>query len=923
MKRVYNGVKAEPKFLRDPTSLESISSGISRLSGYVASNLPKRRQSAPVEHYAPFIQDEPAEKEEEHEEPTDTITFATFSKLNIQSDTRNCLLLGYQDGFQVWDISNPDNIHELCSLRNKEMFGIVTFIHYLDNSDEQTLVIVCEAETNEIPNDATSFNKNQLRSSIVKMYSLKSQSIIHQIQEKDTQVTCIKSNHKVIVLGCLSHTHSSIQILSISDFSPMTSPLTDVYHENGPIFTLGTRFIAYATNTAVLNSDPVMSALTNKGIGYTGIGVLQGEKDVKGAAKDIVKEVASGMKSLGELGYSRLSNYFNNHNLDVPQKEHLITGGIQASSSSSSLSSTITTATISTTSTKKQTPMGMIMIRDLQKLTPYNNNNNNLHNNKSYNTNSNSVIAHFRPHTHAISYLTFNSAGTLLLSASKQGHTFHIFSILTSSTAHVAHLYSLSRGITDAQVVDCQFSVDSTWCAVSTARGTTHLYAINPYGEKPDISSHVHSKVNNRPQPLYHHTKQQQQPAAMTLNSIIRIKQRKRMPLNESDEPPSREPRAHVSTLFVRIPKASTILQSTVSSSLTAPRQEQSLGSMMLSSLGSSLPPKWMKSNDPLMFGFDDEELDDDDDKMMSDEMGYQDIYSFHPDGFLTLHRCWVAKVVVRKRESHRVFDKTDFSIKEEDVAEWRVSRNSEWDQVMMPSVAKAPSRYDPEVAPPPQKRWLSNAEINTCADRPALWTHQQFSFQTYNDTGNELQRLLGAGRVPPTNKIVMLKGLPEPISSRLDRVKKMSSRITTLGDDDMNENLDDALAELEDNISKAMQTSFSPSTSIGNSPSSFKWLSSSAAAASPNTPRSLMMMDHRKASISFEDAYLINMASDPMQHSALIQFDDSDDDDDVIRLDQEKRKKEDIIFSPDGDNEIASPSDSFFGGHFGQDKTW
>jgi hypothetical protein len=60
-------------------------------------------------------------------------------------------------------------------------------------------------------------------------------------------------------------------------------------------------------------------------------------------------------------------------------------------------------------------------------------------------------------------------------------------------------------------------------------------------------------------------------------------------------------------------------------------------------------------------------------------------------------------------------------------------------------------------------------------------------------------------------------------------------------------------------------------------------------------------------------------MASDPMQHSALIQFDS--DEDDVIQLDQDK--KEDIVFSPDGDNEIASPSDSFFGGHFGQDKTW
>jgi hypothetical protein len=549
-----------------------------------------------------------------------------------------------------------------------------------------------------------------------------------------------------------------------------------------------------------------MSALTNKGIGYTGIGVLQGEKDVKGAAKDIAKEVASGMKSLGELGYSRLSNYFNNSQHDVSQKDHFV-GGIPPPSLSSSTSSSNTAPTA-----KKQMPMGMIMIRDLQKIPPcthHINNNSNNHNTSNININNNgsttsnsitkshsisssSVIAHFRPHTHAISCLTFNPAGTLLLSASKQGHTFHVFSILTSSTAHVAHLYSLSRGITDAQVVDCQFSVDSTWCAVSTARGTTHLYAINPYGDKPDINSHVHNKVSNKPQPLYNIKSTQQ---AVTLNSIIRIKQRKKMPLNENDEiqpiTKSREPRANVCTMFARIPKASSILNHDASVSLkSSPRQEPSLGSM-LSSFGSSLPPRWMISNDPLMFGFD-EELDDED-KTMSDEMGHQDMYSFHPNGYLTLHRCWVAKVVIRKRENHRVFDKTDFTIKEEGVAEWRVSRNSEWDQVMLSAKKTTPRYY---TASP--KRWLSNAEINTCPDKSALWTMNQFNLQPYNSTGKELQRILSAGMVPPTNKLVMLKGIPEPISSRIDRVKKMSSRITTLGDDDVNENLDDALAELE-----------------------------------------------------------------------------------------------------------------------------
>lgn len=180
---------------------------------------------------------------------------------------------------------------------------------------------------------------------------------------------------------------------------------------------------------------------------------LQLEKDVKGAAKDIAKEVVSGMKSLGEFSYHQLSNYFS-------------------------------TPTSPITDKKVITPSGMVMIRDTQALI----------------TRNNSIIAHFRPHTHLISCLSFNPSGTLLLSASKQGHTFHIFSILTNILAvgNVSHLYSLSRGYTDAQVEDCQFSNDSNWCAISTARGTTHLYAINPYGGKPEISGHIHNKVNNR-----------------------------------------------------------------------------------------------------------------------------------------------------------------------------------------------------------------------------------------------------------------------------------------------------------------------------------------------------------------------------------------------------------------------------------------
>lgn len=78
------------------------------------------------------------------EEGMDTVTFASFDKLEYKTNSRkrpesiSCLLLGYHDGFQIWDITNPDNVHELCSIRDKELFGTVSFIHIIKPSSSSS-----------------------------------------------------------------------------------------------------------------------------------------------------------------------------------------------------------------------------------------------------------------------------------------------------------------------------------------------------------------------------------------------------------------------------------------------------------------------------------------------------------------------------------------------------------------------------------------------------------------------------------------------------------------------------------------------------------------------------------------------------------------------------------------------------------------
>ena len=98
------------------------------------------------------------------------------------------------------------------------------------------------------------------------------------------------------------------------------------------------------------------------------------------------------------------------------------------------------------------------------------------------------LVAHFRAHTSPLLALQFDPSGTLLVTASLHGHNVHIFHICpwhgtgapregsARPLASAVHLYRLARGVTPAVIRDISFSTDGAWLAVSSARGTTHLF---------------------------------------------------------------------------------------------------------------------------------------------------------------------------------------------------------------------------------------------------------------------------------------------------------------------------------------------------------------------------------------------------------------------------------------------------------------
>lgn len=109
------------------------------------------------------------------------------------------------------------------------------------------------------------------------------------------------------------------------------------------------------------------------------------------------------------------------------------------------------------------------------------------------------VVAHFRAHTSPLAALQFSPCGRLLATASTAGHSINVFSVVPSPllpglaageggsfgsglgaggglAGHAVWLYRLYRGVTPASIRGIAFAPDASWVAVSSGRGTTHVF---------------------------------------------------------------------------------------------------------------------------------------------------------------------------------------------------------------------------------------------------------------------------------------------------------------------------------------------------------------------------------------------------------------------------------------------------------------
>ncbi|XP_047689353.1 BCAS3 microtubule associated cell migration factor [Prionailurus viverrinus] len=362
------------------------------------------------------------------------------------------IMIGYSDGMQVWSIPISGEAQELFSVRHGPIraarilpapqFGTQKCDNF---AEKRPLLGVCKS---------TGSSGTSPPYCCVDLYSLRTGEMVKSIQFK-TPIYDLHCNKRILVVVL----QEKIAAFDSCTFTKKFF-VTSCYPCPGPNMNpiaLGSRWLAYAENKLIRCHQSRGGACGDNIQSYTAT-VISAAKTLK-----------TGLTMVGKV---------------VTQ----LTG---------TLPSGVTEDDIALHSNSRRSPLvpGIITVIDTetvgegQVLV-------------SEDSDSDGIVAHFPAHEKPVCCMAFNTSGMLLVTTDTLGHDFHVFQILThpwsSSQSAVHHLYTLHRGETEAKVQDICFSHDCRWVVVSTLRGTSHVFPINPYGGQPCVRTHMSPRVVNR-----------------------------------------------------------------------------------------------------------------------------------------------------------------------------------------------------------------------------------------------------------------------------------------------------------------------------------------------------------------------------------------------------------------------------------------
>uniref|UniRef100_A0A667X3U1 BCAS3 microtubule associated cell migration factor n=1 Tax=Myripristis murdjan TaxID=586833 RepID=A0A667X3U1_9TELE len=386
--------------------------------------------------------------------PTDEkekIIWVRFEKADINDTARNpefmemhsgttdpplCLMIGYADGMQIWSISVRE-AQELFSVRHGPVRA--ARILPMDSfADKRPLLGVCKS---------TGSSGTSPPYCCADLYSLRTGEMVKSIQFK-TPVICnvVSLQEKIAAFDSCTFTKKFFVTSCYPCPGPSLNPIA-----------LGSRWLAYAENKLIRCHQSRGGACGDNAQSYTAT-VINAAKTLK-----------TGLTMVGKV----VTQLAGTLPAGTPDEEGTPHSASRRSPHNPGVVTIIDTHNVGE---------GQVLV--------------------SEDSDGEGVVAHFPAHDKPISCMQFNPSGMLLVTADTLGHDFHVFQILThpwaSSQSAVHHLYTLHRGETEAKVQDMCFSQDSRWVAISTLRGTSHVFPINPYGGAPCARTHMSPRVVNR-----------------------------------------------------------------------------------------------------------------------------------------------------------------------------------------------------------------------------------------------------------------------------------------------------------------------------------------------------------------------------------------------------------------------------------------
>ncbi|KAK7474430.1 hypothetical protein BaRGS_00034313 [Batillaria attramentaria] len=347
------------------------------------------------------------------------------------------LVLGYSNGVQIWHITHQGEALEVLSLRQ----GPICILRVLPTPPPDN-----DAFSNKRPLMAVCDSSSAGQPFCgVKFVSLKSGDEVHSASFKTLTVHAIEANKRYLVMVFQEK-------LAVFDACCYPCPGINV----NPI-ALGSRWLAYADKRLV----PV----------HQSCGGMSGDGSQSYAAT-VISAAKGAFKGLTMFGEAMVHSVTGSKPAPIPKKYELAPPD------------------------ENGHRPGIVSVVDLKSISsdPFS---------VTDDPEIEGLIAHFHAHANEpVAAMSFDESGTLLLTACKLGHNFHVFRLMahpcSSALGAVHHLYTLHRGDTTAKVVDITFTNDSRWVAVSTHRGTTHVFPITPYGGPVTVRTHGHARVVNR-----------------------------------------------------------------------------------------------------------------------------------------------------------------------------------------------------------------------------------------------------------------------------------------------------------------------------------------------------------------------------------------------------------------------------------------